>query len=327
MTTVATVRGPIDSADLGRTYMHEHIFVLTPDVQQNYPDEWGDEEARVADAVAKLGGAGGQRGPLHRRPDGHRAGPLHPPHPTGGRPGARPQHRRRHRLLHVPRRPVLLPPPHARRRRAPRTGGARADGAPVRGRHHRGDRRDRGPGRHAQVRHRRGRPDARGRADHACRGPGPPGHRLPDHRAHPPRHRTGPRRAAGDVRGGRRPGRHRARPQRRLDRRRPPRPSWPTPASGWGWTGSASTSRPRSRRGPTRSSNCAGGATPSAWSCPTTPPATSTGWTPRRCPFLPQWHYLHIEQDVLPYLRDHGVTEEQITTMLVDNPRRIFEGG
>ena len=28
-------------------------------------------------------------------------------------------------------------------------------------------------------------------------------------------------------------------------------------------------------------------------------------------PMLPQWHYLHIEQEVLPYLRDHGVTEEQ----------------
>ena len=54
MTTVATVRGPVDSADLGRTYMHEHIFVLTPDVQQNFPEEWGDEEARVADAVDKL---------------------------------------------------------------------------------------------------------------------------------------------------------------------------------------------------------------------------------------------------------------------------------
>ena len=54
MTTVATVRGPIDSADLGRTYMHEHIFVLTPDVQQNFPDEWGDEDDRVADAVGKL---------------------------------------------------------------------------------------------------------------------------------------------------------------------------------------------------------------------------------------------------------------------------------
>ena len=34
MTTVATVRGPVAPADLGRTYMHEHIFVLSPDVQQ-----------------------------------------------------------------------------------------------------------------------------------------------------------------------------------------------------------------------------------------------------------------------------------------------------
>jgi phosphotriesterase-related protein len=34
--------------------MHEHIFVLSPDVQQNYPEEWGDEDARVADAVQKL---------------------------------------------------------------------------------------------------------------------------------------------------------------------------------------------------------------------------------------------------------------------------------
>jgi phosphotriesterase-related protein len=30
---------------------------------------------------------------------------------------------------------------------------------------------------------------------------------------------------------------------------------------------------------------------------------------------------------VLPYLLDHGVTEDQVTTMLVDNPRRYFEGG
>jgi phosphotriesterase-related protein len=43
-------------------------------------------------------------------------------------------------------------------------------------------------------------------------------------------------------------------------------------------------------------------------------------------PMLPQWHYLHIEQEVLPYLRAHGVTEEQITTMLVDNPRNILAG-
>jgi phosphotriesterase-related protein len=54
MPTVETVRGPVDAADLGRTYMHEHVFVLSPDVQQNFPDEWGDEGARVDDAVAKL---------------------------------------------------------------------------------------------------------------------------------------------------------------------------------------------------------------------------------------------------------------------------------
>ena len=54
MPTVETVRGPVDTARLGPTYMHEHIFVLSPDVQQNYPEHWGDEEARVADAVTKL---------------------------------------------------------------------------------------------------------------------------------------------------------------------------------------------------------------------------------------------------------------------------------
>jgi phosphotriesterase-related protein len=54
MPTVETVLGPVDTADLGPTYMHEHVFVLTPDVQQNFPDEWGDEEERVADAVTKL---------------------------------------------------------------------------------------------------------------------------------------------------------------------------------------------------------------------------------------------------------------------------------
>lgn len=42
---------------------------------------------------------------------------------------------------------------------------------------------------------------------------------------------------------------------------------------------------------------------------------------------LPNWHYLHIHNDVLPALRERGVTEEQITTMLVDNPRAIFSHG
>jgi phosphotriesterase-related protein len=54
MAAIPTVRGAVDTADLGVTLMHEHVFVLTPDVQANYPEEWGDEEARVADAVQRL---------------------------------------------------------------------------------------------------------------------------------------------------------------------------------------------------------------------------------------------------------------------------------
>ncbi len=54
MPQVQTARGPIYSAELGPTLMHEHIFVLTPDVQQNYPQEWGSEEDRIAEAVGRL---------------------------------------------------------------------------------------------------------------------------------------------------------------------------------------------------------------------------------------------------------------------------------
>jgi len=54
MTEVQTALGPVDVSRLGPTLMHEHIFILTADVQQNYPEEWGDDEARVADAVRQL---------------------------------------------------------------------------------------------------------------------------------------------------------------------------------------------------------------------------------------------------------------------------------
>ena len=47
-----TARGVIDSSRLGRTLMHEHVFTLTADVQQNH-DEW-DEEERSSDAIKKL---------------------------------------------------------------------------------------------------------------------------------------------------------------------------------------------------------------------------------------------------------------------------------
>ena len=46
---------------------------------------------------------------------------------------------------------------------------------------------------------------------------------------------------------------------------------------------------------------------------------------PAVLPFLAQWHYLHIGDEVLPYVRERGVTEDEITTMLVANPRRFFE--
>ncbi len=53
MPTVETVRGPIDTADLGPTLMHEHVFVLTPDIHANYRINW-DEDAEVARATARL---------------------------------------------------------------------------------------------------------------------------------------------------------------------------------------------------------------------------------------------------------------------------------
>jgi phosphotriesterase-related protein len=39
----------------------------------------------------------------------------------------------------------------------------------------------------------------------------------------------------------------------------------------------------------------------------------------------PDWHYLHIHQQVLPALRERGVTDEQIEQMLVRTPRAFFE--
>ena len=41
--------------------------------------------------------------------------------------------------------------------------------------------------------------------------------------------------------------------------------------------------------------------------------------------FAPRWNFLHISDDVIPALKEAGVTGEQIRAMTVDNPRRIFE--
>ena len=49
-----TARGAIDTADLGVTLMHEHVFILSPDITENYPEVWGDGAQREADAITRL---------------------------------------------------------------------------------------------------------------------------------------------------------------------------------------------------------------------------------------------------------------------------------
>jgi phosphotriesterase-related protein len=54
MKVVQSARGELGSSELGRTLMHEHVFVLTPEVQQNYPETWGEDEDRITSAVERL---------------------------------------------------------------------------------------------------------------------------------------------------------------------------------------------------------------------------------------------------------------------------------
>ena len=53
MPQVETLRGPVDTAQLGFTLMHEHIFVLSQGVPENFPSVWNEEEA-IASAREKL---------------------------------------------------------------------------------------------------------------------------------------------------------------------------------------------------------------------------------------------------------------------------------
>lgn len=58
MATVHTVRGPVDSTELGPTLPHEHVFIMQPEALENYGHVWGEaywnEEAALADAARKL---------------------------------------------------------------------------------------------------------------------------------------------------------------------------------------------------------------------------------------------------------------------------------
>ncbi|WP_019073044.1 phosphotriesterase family protein [Streptomyces hokutonensis] len=50
---VQTVRGPVAVGDLGTVLMHEHVFVVSEELRQSLPETW-DEQERVDDAVARL---------------------------------------------------------------------------------------------------------------------------------------------------------------------------------------------------------------------------------------------------------------------------------
>lgn len=55
MPDIPTLAGPVDPAALGRTLMHEHVFLVDPEHVANYGvGRWWDEEERIRDAVAKL---------------------------------------------------------------------------------------------------------------------------------------------------------------------------------------------------------------------------------------------------------------------------------
>jgi phosphotriesterase-related protein len=57
MTQVQTARGPVGSDSLGVTLMHEHVFILSPEVRENYPQEYPggwDEDELVDSAITKL---------------------------------------------------------------------------------------------------------------------------------------------------------------------------------------------------------------------------------------------------------------------------------
>jgi phosphotriesterase-related protein len=59
MAQVETARGPVELDELGATLMHEHVFVLNEEIRRNYPGYWAEDE-RVDDAVARLTGLAGR---------------------------------------------------------------------------------------------------------------------------------------------------------------------------------------------------------------------------------------------------------------------------
>src|ERR1700733_12589400 len=55
MTDVQTIRGPVDTASLGRVLIHEHVFLMDTEYTYNYRPDFFAEET-ITNAAAKLNG-------------------------------------------------------------------------------------------------------------------------------------------------------------------------------------------------------------------------------------------------------------------------------
>ena len=119
MAQVNTLLGPIDASKLGRTLMHEHVFVLSPEIEKwpagqgvDPAEEW-DEPTRTAEAIAKPRDL--KRHGIDSVVDLTVIGlwAQHAPPADRGARGAGDQRGDRHRPLHLRRAAVLLPLPRA----------------------------------------------------------------------------------------------------------------------------------------------------------------------------------------------------------------------
>jgi len=41
---------------------------------------------------------------------------------------------------------------------------------------------------------------------------------------------------------------------------------------------------------------------------------------------LADWTYSHVFKNIIPALKESGVSEDKINTLMVENPRRLFGG-
>ena len=251
---------------------------MTTEILQNYPEGWGDESKRIADAIARLNELKsrgvdtivdltvvglGRYIPRIARVAAETD--LNIVVATG-----------LYTYNDVPFYFHYRGPGHT-------TGRSRVHDRHVHSRHRAGHRRHRDQGRDPQVCDRRTRSDPRRRAGAAGRRAGAPPHRCADLHSHARGHPARARAATHLRRRRRRPVPGGDRPLGRHHRSRLPRGTHRATAPTSAWTGSGSTCISRSRTESTPWHACASAGTPTRWCSPTTPAAIGTPCRRRRC--------------------------------------------